>query len=99
MKNDKETVLERWRKFIQEHSYIEFNPDSDIDLKAEICAKYNGACPCLIRWRLSCPCPEAIEEIKTVNACYCMVFKAKNKTIDLDEHSKMTKKAREKLGI
>lgn len=95
----KEEILNKWKKFLKEHLGFEFNPYVDIDLKAEVCANYNGACPCLVKWRLSCPCSEAIEEIKEVNACYCMVFKAKHKYVDLEEHSEMTKKAREKLGI
>ena len=99
MKENKEIVLKRWNKFLKEHPELEFNPDVDIDLKAETSAKYDSACPCLVRWRLSCPCPEVLDDIKEADACYCMVFRKKGKTIDLTEHSKMTKKVREKLGI
>jgi len=98
MKENKKMVLERWKKFAKEHN-LELNPDIDIDLKAETCIQYNGACPCLIKWRLSCPCKEALDDIKEADACYCMVFRKKGKTIDFTEHSKMTKKVREKLGI
>jgi ferredoxin-thioredoxin reductase catalytic subunit len=94
----KEEVLKRWKKFAKDNN-LELNQDIDINLKAEVTAKYNGVCACLPRWRTSCPCPEVLDDIKEANACYCMVFKAKGKTIDLKEHSKMTKKIREKLGI
>ena len=98
MKESKKEVLERWKKFAREHN-IELNPDVDIDQKAGVCADNNGVCVCLPRWRKYCPCPEVLDDIKEANACYCMVFKARGKKIDLKEHSKMTKKVREKLGI
>lgn len=99
MNENKRIVFERWNRFLKEHSDLEFNPDVDIELKAETCAKYGNVCPCLPRWRLSCPCSEALDDIEEADACYCMVFRKKGKKIDLAEHSKMTKKVREKLGI
>lgn len=95
---DKKELLEKWKKFAQKHN-LELNPDVDIGLKADTCIKYNGACPCLIKWRLTCPCEDVLDDIKEANACYCMVFRKKGTKIDLVEHNKMTKKVRIKLGI
>ena len=98
MSEDKKVILEKWKKFAKEHN-IGLNPDIDIDLKAEVCAGNGNACPCLPYWRLSCPCPKVLDDIKEADACYCMVFRKKGKKIDYEEHSKMTKKVREQLGI
>ncbi len=94
----KSEILSRWNKFIKDNN-LEFNPNIDIDEKAGICAKYNGSCLCLPRWRTICPCPEIFDDLKEADACYCMLFKAKGKTVDLKKHNEMTKKVREKLGL
>jgi ferredoxin-thioredoxin reductase catalytic subunit len=91
-------LLKQWEIYAKKQG-VELNKDVDINLKAYACSIYDGACPCLVRWRLECPCPEALEEIKEANACYCMVFKKKGSKIDFEKHSEMTKKVREKLGI
>jgi len=93
-----EEILRKWEIYAKKHGF-DLNPDVDIKLKAYVCSLYGDACPCLVHWRKTCPCPEALEEIREANACYCMVFKKKGSVIDLKKHSEMTKRAREKLGI
>lgn len=95
---DPNKLLKKWEQYAKQHN-LELNRDIDINLKAEVCAKSNGACPCLVHWRSDCPCKEALEEIKEANACYCMLFKKKKAVIDFKKHSEMTLRARDRLGI
>lgn len=94
----KEKILKRWKEFAEKNG-LEFNQNINVDLKLDTCTKYGGACPCLPRWRKECPLPECLEDIEEANACYCMVFKKSDKDIDYAEHSKMTLKVRQRLGL
>jgi ferredoxin-thioredoxin reductase catalytic subunit len=57
--------------FAQDNGYV-INPARGYEYYVESFVKFK-ACPCDAN-RLDCPCPEAVDEVKTQGWCKCRLF-------------------------